>query len=165
MTLEEQAASIEHALRQLVRVDRQQWTTPEDKDALVRTLKSQVIAAEFGGELPPKRWARIEPPWLPGEGAIPIPTKHMEIGMHWQKVNKDRDNFDFEEFVEKHAVPPIAVAVSKTQVYWARGELKKVEAGGYSSRSYEELKALASTPLDGLPERASKKPPKRTKAN
>jgi hypothetical protein len=39
------------------------------------------------------------------------------------------------------------------------------EAGGYSSRSYEELKALASTPLDGLPERASKKPKKRTKAN
>jgi hypothetical protein len=55
-------------------------------------------------------------------------------------------------------------AVSKAQVYWARSELKKVEAGGYSPRSYEELKALAATPLDGLPERASKKP-KRTKAN
>jgi hypothetical protein len=89
----------------------------------------------------------------------------MKIAMHWQQVNKDRDNFDFEEFVEQHAVPPIAVAVSKAQVYWARAELKKVEAGGYSPRSYEELKALASTPLDGLTERASKKPKKRPKAN
>ncbi len=53
MTLEEQAASIEHALRQLVRVDRQQWTTPEDKDALVRTLKSQVSQADRVLQLPP----------------------------------------------------------------------------------------------------------------
>jgi hypothetical protein len=48
-------------------------------------------------------------------------------------------------------------AVSKAQVYWARAELKKVEAGGYSPRSYEELKALAATPLEGLPERAKSK--------
>jgi hypothetical protein len=54
-------------------------------------------------------------------------------------------------------------AVSKAQVYWARAELKKVEAGGYSPRSYEELKALAATPLEGLPDRAPKK--ERTKAN
>jgi hypothetical protein len=57
MTLEEQAASqaasIEHALRQLVRVDRRQWTTPEDKDALVRTLKSQVSQADRVLQLPP----------------------------------------------------------------------------------------------------------------
>jgi hypothetical protein len=46
MTLEEHAASIEQALRQLVRVDRRQWTTPEDKEDLVRILKSQVIAAD-----------------------------------------------------------------------------------------------------------------------
>jgi hypothetical protein len=132
-------------------------------DALVCSI--ECLASEFGGEMPPKRWARIEPPWLPAEGTIPIPTKHMAIGMHWQKVNRDRDNFDFEEFIEQHAVPPIAVAVSKAQVYWARAELKKVEAGGYSPRSYEELKALAATPLEGLPERATKKPRKRTKAN
>jgi hypothetical protein len=124
----------------------------------------ECLASAFGAEMPPKRWAQIEPPWLPGEGAIPIPTQHMKIAMHWQQVNKDRDNFDLEAFVEQHAVPPIVVAVSKAQVYWARSELKKVEAGGYSPRSYEELKALAATPLEGLPERASKKP-KRTKAN
>jgi hypothetical protein len=135
---------------------------PKD-DALVCSF--ECLALAFGSALGPKRWARIEPPWLPGEGTIPIPTQHMRIGMYWQQMNRDRDNFDFEEFVAQHAVPPIAVAVSKAQVYWARAELKKVEKGGYSQRSYEELKALAATPLEGLPERVNKKPRKSTKAN
>jgi hypothetical protein len=51
-------------------------------------------------------------------------------------------------------------AVSKAQVYWARAELRRVQAGGHSRCSLEELKGMAETPLEGLPERASKKPRK-----
>lgn len=36
MTIEEHATSLETALRQLVRVDRRHWTTPEDKEALCK---------------------------------------------------------------------------------------------------------------------------------
>ena len=46
MTIEEHATRLETALRQLVRVDRRQWTSPEEKDALVHTLKAQVRVAD-----------------------------------------------------------------------------------------------------------------------
>jgi hypothetical protein len=57
----------------------------------------------------------------------------------------------------------VGLATSKAQAYWARSELAKTKAGGYQSTcGYDKLKALAATPLDGLPERA---PKKGTKAN
>jgi hypothetical protein len=53
MAIEEHTDVLNHALRQLERVGRRQWTTPGDKTVLVRTLKSQVSAAEPVLQRPP----------------------------------------------------------------------------------------------------------------
>jgi hypothetical protein len=47
-------------------------------------------------------------------------------------------------------------ATSKAQVKWAQWQLKKVAAGAIPPCSMERLRALAATPMDGLPERAKK---------
>jgi hypothetical protein len=42
MTIMAHVQSPEAGMRQLVRVERQRWTTPEDTDEIVRTLKGSV---------------------------------------------------------------------------------------------------------------------------
>ncbi len=53
MTIEEHTNSLKASLQHLVCVDRRQWTTPQDKEDLVRALKSQVSEADRVLQLPP----------------------------------------------------------------------------------------------------------------
>jgi hypothetical protein len=126
----------------------------------------ECLAATFGGEIEWPLLARKKPiraAWLPGEGSIPIPTEHMSRFLYWEKRTASQEDIhSIDDLIEAQGAR--CKAVSKAQVKWARAELAKVERGGTSDAPLAQLRALASTPLDGLPERATKKP-KRTKAN
>jgi hypothetical protein len=123
----------------------------------------ECLAATFGGEIERPLLARKKPvaaAWLPAEGTIPIPTDHMTRFLHWERRTASQESIQsVDDLIEAQG----RRAVSKAQVRWAQAELAKVQRGGHSNAPMAQLKALASTPLDGLPERASKK--ERTKAN
>jgi hypothetical protein len=55
-------------------------------------------------------------------------------------------------------------ATSKAQVAWARWQLKRIAVGEYAPCSTARLKAMANTPLKGLPERAPRKTAKKARA-
>jgi hypothetical protein len=60
-----------------------------------------------------------------------------------------------EEFLAKLDDPPVR-ATSKAQVRWAQWQLQRVAAGGHAPCPMERLRALAATPMEGLPEKAGK---------
>jgi hypothetical protein len=121
----------------------------------------ECLAAEFGGEIERPLLARKKPvtAWLPGEGTIPIPTDYMRQFLHWERRTASQESIQsVDDLIEAQG----RKAVSKAQVRWAQAELAKVQRGGHSTASMAQLKVLAATPLDGLPDRA---PKKGTKAN
>ena len=90
-----------------------------------------------------------------------FPSKYVEIVRHWEKrdeglIDPATVPLEGEDGTPEDVYPK---AVSQAQVFWARGELAKARRGGYVKLSVQELEALASTPLAGLPERAGQKKP------
>jgi cell division protein FtsN len=65
---------------------------------------------------------------------------------------EDQDEYDVQE-------APWPQAVSQTQVYWARNQLRKAKNGASVPQPIAELEAMANTPLAGLPERVGQKKP------
>jgi hypothetical protein len=121
------------------------------------------LAAAFGGEIVRPLLAHKKPvaaAWLPAEGTIPIPTDYMTRFLHWERRTASQESIQsVDDLIEAQG----RKAVSKAQVRWAQAELAKVQRGGHSTAPMAQLKALAATPLDGLPEWAPRKG--RTKAN
>jgi RES domain-containing protein len=64
-----------------------------------------------------------------------------------------------EDFFETHGLnepDPPDRATSKAQVKWAQWQLQRVAAGAVPPCSMERLRALAATPMEGLPEKVGK---------
>ena len=81
-------------------------------------------------------------------------SRHVENARYWEK--RDEGLIDPAELPDEDDSASWPQAVSKAQVHWAKGQLRKARSGPTVSQSIAELEALANTPLLGLPERAGR---------
>jgi hypothetical protein len=86
-----------------------------------------------------------------------FPSKYVQIVRHWEK--RDEGLIDPATLAGVDDPEAWPQAVSQAQVYWARNQLRRAKNGAPVPQSIAELKALANTPLAGLPERAGKEKP------
>jgi hypothetical protein len=143
----------------------------------------ECLAAEFGGSIPrsdiklghvsettgAKLAAQVKAQAEGFSSIVPplavvtdFPSKHVEITRYWEKRDEGLIDPETQPSEDEPEVWP--QAVSKAQVHWARGQLRRAQSGAPVPQSIAELEALANTSLDGLPERAEKKPTRKSTA-
>jgi hypothetical protein len=98
----------------------------------------ECLAAAFGGEL----------------GRAPGRQQTVDKAVRQARLEAE-SAAAIEEFIAKMDEPPVR-ATSKAQVRWAQWQLQRVASGAIPPCNMEHLRALAATPLEGLPEKAYK---------